>query len=122
MEWPIGAYNTQHGPIPSMQFPDVEAVVDLAHERQYWCQCEKGMTVRIIIGVGKGVYVGYDVEPDGTHTFHEANGCGWVWAKNEFRHFLEWLRGEPMGTTPERCQPGYTRPEPKPIPLPATSP
>lgn len=122
--WPQAGYNTQHGPVPSRVHADVDAVIGAAHDRQYWCQAEKGLTVRIIIGVGKGCYVSFDVGADGEHTFHEANGCGWVWrGKHEFGEFLDWLRrANPVGTTPARLQPGYTRPEPKPIPLPATSP
>lgn len=122
--WPQAGFRTQYGPTPSMVYPDVEAVVTLAHERHHWCRPEQGMVVRIIMGVGSGLYVGYNVAPDGTHTFHEANGCGMVWARNELKHFLDFLRSQRVGTTRLDQQPGYKAPgsEPKPIPLPATSP
>lgn len=116
--WPQNGYNIQYGPTPSRVYGDVDAVIATAHERQYWCQAEKGMTVRIIIGVGMGCYVGFNVEPDGTHAFHEANGCGWVWrGKQELAAFLDFLRGSPTGTTKPEQQPGFMHPI-----LPATSP
>ena len=89
MQWPLVPYKLQ-GPVPLRDHPEVAMVMDTAQERNLACSVEPGLVIRIL-DVNDAWMVSYH-EVDGVHTFHEANGCGWVWRAHELEDFILHLK------------------------------